>query len=103
MKKVFFALFAVVIAVGGSAFTNAKVEVGTTYGSGLNNYAIIPIPYNNLDCTSTDDKTCAYQVTEAGRLIVTEPSYSDAEMATFLSTGKVQVAPGTETGLYDFN
>ncbi|MBC8986510.1 hypothetical protein H9X96_12040 [Pedobacter sp. N36a] len=103
MKKVFFALFAVVIAVGGSAFTNAKelVDRPVYGGSSLTQYDQITIPYTNVDCENTSDKTCAFQVTEAGESIVTELSYTDAQMARFLLDGKVEVAPGSSKGLYN--
>lgn len=105
MKKVFFALFAVVIAVGGSAFTNVKVvPVGSIYGSTIGDYILSSsTSYDNEDCTDLSPKTCAYQVTEAGKTTVVLSSYTEAQMQAFLSTGKVIIAPGSRTGLYEPN
>lgn len=101
MKKVFFPLFAVVIAIGGSAFTNAKVA-GSIYGGTTDSdYSLrSTTSYQNSDCEDTSGKVCAYIVTEAGKLIVTAPNYTEANMATFKAAGYVTQAPGAKKGIY---
>lgn len=101
MKKVFFALFAVVIAVGGSAFTNVKQVPGKIYGSTLTQYTLRSTSvYNNGDCEDNTPKLCAYQVTPAGKSVVIAASYSDAQMATFKTNGLVIELTGASSGIY---
>lgn len=104
MKKVFFALFAVATAIGGSAFTSAKVT-GTVYGNTDGNYAKSTTTiYDNTNCDSRPlQKTCAYQVTAAGQAIVTASSYSDLQMSSFLASEYVEIIPGASNGLYVFD
>lgn len=105
MKKVFFALFAVVIAVGGSAFTNVSVPVGTIYGSttGTNYTKRIATAYNNLDCQDNVAKMCAYQVTSEGVEFVTESSYTNQQLQDFKDDGYVVELGGAKTGIYLLN
>lgn len=102
MKKVFFALFAVVIAVGGSAFTGARV-VGDIYGSTSTNYSKANTSdYQSTDCTPVGSRVCAYRVTEAGKDIVTASSYTNLEMADLLTSQYVEQIPSSGNGLYLF-
>ena len=102
MKKVFFALFAVVIAVGGSAFTSVRIT-GDIYGNTSTNYAKAnTTDYAPGDCTLVGSRVCAYRVTEAGKDIVTAPSYTDIELAALLSSHYIEQVPSSGNGLYQF-
>lgn len=98
MKKVFFALFAVVVAVGGSAFTN--VTTGTIYGNTDDeHYTSRTSAYESGLCNDElATKKCAYQVTAAGASTVTAPSYTDVQLANFKTLGYVTELPAI--GIY---
>ena len=103
MKKLIFALIAVVIAVGGSAFTNAKrtAAAGSIYGSTSTNYTLrTTTVYDNDDCLDNVSKLCAYQVTTTGASIVTQSSYTNQEMVDFRNQGYVIELSGDNTGIY---
>ena len=101
MKKVFFALFAVVIAVSGSAFTNAKAT-GTVYGNEDGNFiSTNTTSYSTAKCDPKPaELPCAYRVTATGQTIVTASSYTDLQMSAFLSAGYIEVHPQASNGLY---
>ncbi|ALL05759.1 hypothetical protein AQ505_09800 [Pedobacter sp. PACM 27299] len=104
MKKVFFALFAVIIAIGGSAFTNAKLtDPLKVYGNTGDDYTPrITENYNPAECLSLSTETlCAYQVTELGRTTVTASSYTAAQMINFKSLNYVTDVSGPTKGIYD--
>jgi len=101
MKKLFFSLLAVAIAVGGSAFTTSMVPSGTIYGSTTTNYTQrSTTSFSPTDCTNTAAKTCAYVVTEAGEDFVTESSYTNEEILELLSQGYLAPAPSSNSGIY---
>lgn len=101
MKKVFFALFAVVIAVGGSAFTNANVPEGTIYGSTSSGFSKrTTVIYKNTDCQDNTTRMCAYKVTQLGENFVTLSNYTDAQLSNFESLGYVEALPGAKAGIY---
>lgn len=101
MKKVFFALFAVVIAVSGSAFTNANLPEGTIYGSTSGDYTLrTTTVYNNTDCQNNVAKMCAYKVTAAGESFVTNSSYTAQQLIDFEDDGYVVRLTGAKSGIY---
>lgn len=89
MKKVFFAVFAVVIAVGGSAFTNVPAD--TIYGNTNDTkYDVITQPYNSSLCNNdVSTETCAYKVTSTGAAHMPLDTYSQSQLENFATLGYV--------------
>ena len=102
MKKVFFGVAVVAIALSASAFTNAKVATGDRYinSTAASNptYPRLSGTYNPLFCQDEQETACSYVVTTAGAPFVTASSYTATQLENFESLG--YVTESTEKGLY---
>lgn len=93
MKKLFFGVAVIAIAISASAFTNAKIVDPTFAQTSSNNY--VRVDYNDGTCLTPTDKICAYTITAAGLAagIQNGGPYSASQMDNFLGlpTPYVQV------------
>jgi len=91
-KQIAFGLLVGAMAIGFSAFTNAK-----TFASGdvfvnrddSGSYNKISAPYNPMDCAA-DTPPCAYSVTTAGASHVSGTQLTPTQVSTDLANGWIQ-------------
>lgn len=104
MKKVFFGVAVVAIALAGSAFTNAKIAEGDLYLQTTANQFTKSSTgvYDPASCDeATVDFKCGYRVTAAGASIVTGP-FNEIQAASYLSASPALIVPvsGSANGIY---
>ena len=107
MKKVFFGVAVVAIALSASAFTNAKVAAGDVYGNtstGSPQYSKLTQTFNPDLCQNSEETRCAYTVTQAGAPFVIAASYTEAQLEAFANqTPNPYVTRSSSNGLYTGN
>lgn len=101
-KKIAFGALVGAMAIGFSAFTNAKnFAAGDVFGNKQDNgtYDKLSAAYNPMQCTSST-RNCGYSVTSAGASHVTGTSLSASQITTDLANGWIQAEPsqGVYTG-----
>ena len=103
MKKYLFGLFAIVLAIGFSAFTtlNNRVAEGDVYANITGEDYILVQDFNEALCEDASDITCAYEVTEEGAPFVTS-GFDDAQAQEWLSLGYIRALSEFD-GIYVFD
>lgn len=102
-KQLAFGLLVGSMAIGFSAFTNAKnFAAGDVFANKQDNgtYDKLSAAYNPMQCTSST-RDCAYAVTTTGASHVTGTSLSSSQISTDLANGWIQAEP--TDGVYSGN
>lgn len=104
MKRLFFGLLVASVALGGSAFTNAKSDVkfvGEIYVNANNSgdYLVLGSTYNPNNCQELNEFVCAYIRTNFQPTVILPTEFTDDEAQDFVTAGWLAQHSET-TGVY---
>lgn len=101
MKKLLSGLLLTAIAVGGSAFTNAKKAITENYILQTSSGYFIRQAIAPGGCTSSSGLNCEYAVTAFGRLYIpAQSSYTSANIQDYLDNDYLEPIDEVGPGIY---
>jgi len=104
MNRLFLGLMLTAVAVGGSAFKNAKKAITENYIVQTSSGYFIRLATAPGGCTSSPGLHCEYAVTAFGRLYIPSKSYyTSMNIQDYLDDDWIEPIDGVGSGIYHPN